>query len=81
MDLRLVIVRVALCKGFHRLRIGHDAAMMIQFVVILIHHCQRIDIGSLAFRLKADCSCFLDCRRPLRENSSPAAQHADSTTG
>ena len=53
-DLRLVVIRIALRQLLHGLGIGLDARAVIDFVVIGVHDCKRIDVVALALGLGAD---------------------------
>ena len=48
MNLRFVVVRVALRQLLHGLRIGHDAGAMVDLVKVGVHDGQRIQIVALA---------------------------------
>jgi len=66
-DLRLVIVRIALRQGLHCLCVGHDAGVVIHLVIISVHHRQRVNITFFPVGLEADRSRFLDRRRTFCE--------------
>ena len=53
-DLRLVVIRIALRQLLHGLGIGQDAGAVIDFVVVGVHDCKRIDVVAFALRLGAD---------------------------
>jgi hypothetical protein len=67
MDLRFVIVWVALRQLFHRLEVGQHAGAMVDLVVVGVHRVERFDIVALARRLRAQ--GFALCKRgsALRE--------------
>ena len=48
MNLRFVVVRIALRQLLHGLRIGHDAGAMVDLVEVGVHDTQRIQIVALA---------------------------------
>ena len=67
-NLRLVIVRIALRQLLHGLRIGHDAGAMIDLLVVGVHDAERIQIVALA---------LLSWRRrsfPWRSSAAPSAR-------
>src|SRR5712671_6742910 len=53
-DLRLVVVWIALRQLFHGLRIGQNAGAVIDLFVVGVHDRKRVQIIALALRLGTD---------------------------
>ena len=64
MDLRFVIVRIALCQLFHGLGVGLHARAVIDLVVVGIHGAERVEVVALALGLGADAFPFAIAAAP-----------------
>ena len=67
MNLRFVVVRIALRQLLHGLRIGHDAGAMVDLVEVGVHDSQRIQIVALALGRGADALALGDHDRAVGE--------------
>src|SRR6266576_6935202 len=57
-DLRLIVVWIALSQLLHGFRIGLNAGAMVDFLVVGIHDPERVQIVTLALSLRADALSF-----------------------
>ncbi len=78
-DLRLVVVRVALCQCLHRLGVSLCAREMTEFVMVDIDEGKRVDVVALALGLGADTFSFAIAAVPSTD-SLQASGRADLTT-
>ncbi len=54
MDLRLVVVGIALRQLFHGLGISHDARVVIDLVVVGVHDAERVHVIALTLRFRTN---------------------------
>src|SRR5712664_656306 len=66
-DLRLIVVWIALGQLFHGLRIGLYARAMIDLLVVEIHDPERVEVVALALSLGADALSLCDRGSALGE--------------
>ena len=78
MNLRFVVVRVALRQLLHGFRVGHDAGAVIDLVKVGIHDAQRIQIVTLALASRRQGSCPWRSWRHHRRDFSQAWGRGDS---
>ena len=64
MDLRFIVIRIALRQLLHGLGIGQNARAVVDFVVIGVHNRKRVDVVALTLRLGTDAL-------PLGDRSGP----------
>src|SRR6266567_8889377 len=66
-DLRFVVVGIALCQLFHGLGVSLHARTVIDFFMVGVHDRKRVEIIALALRLGADALSLCDRGRALGE--------------
>ena len=66
-DLRLVVVGIALRQLLHGLRIGLKAGAVVDFLIVGVHDGKRVQIVALALRLGADALSLCDRGSALGE--------------
>ena len=80
-DLRLVVVRIALRQLFHGLGISLHARAVIDLVVVGVHGAERVDVVALALRFRADRLRLGDCGSAFGEILRRRRRRGDSTAG
>ena len=75
-DLRLVVVGIALRQRLHRLGISQKARAVVDLFVVGVHGRERVHVVALALGLGADGLALLDCRETQEGDWMPVEERA-----